>query len=406
VTEGRKKLVTLVFVLIAIFSYYLIVTLPPAEQYKGWVAREGDEVEYYVEAELNSGSTYVASLLGDYGLSSGSTLAVRATKVPTDVNVSAIAGYLLTLNGIVQVEQRTGQEWVHRNSSLPFFLPVGYWESIEETLGEQMDVTIEQEWWGEMSLTASHSSSELGNVGLFLAWEITDGVLQGMTINASAPDGWDFVRLALSGQRLAYETDLNWLSRSIGRNLISLLLIVGALGPFVLIGLLWKLEVRARLTTPLTGTLAERLEIYGREYLFVWSLGVLISALSGIIAIQFIEESISPVIQSYLLSFLLGTLVSLYRARRIDSTPAPLEVIQYCVTCVAASISGLFIVNPGEVADPIAYALPLVLMVGMMAILFLMHPLRAIRSRIELESDELVDASNNENDDYPNEYSL
>ncbi|MFW9847379.1 MAG: hypothetical protein ACFFD6_11565, partial [Candidatus Thorarchaeota archaeon] len=299
-----------------------------------------------------------------------------------------------------------GQNWISRNTSLPFFLPVGYWDSIEQILNQSIDVTMEEEWWGEMTLTASYSSLELGSIGLLLAWELKDGVLQGMTINASAYDGWDFVRLALSGQHLAYETDLDWIGRSLGLNVISLILIAGAYGPTILIGILWKSEIRSVLTKPLEGTLEERLEAYGREYLFLWSIGVLISAFSGAFASQFTGESISPVIQSYLLSILLGTLVSLYRARRIDSTPAPLEVIQYCVTCVAATISGLFIINPGEVADPIAYALPLVLMVGMMAILFLMHPLRAIRSRIELESDELVDASTNDNDDYPNEYSL
>ncbi|MFW9845282.1 MAG: hypothetical protein ACFFD6_00925, partial [Candidatus Thorarchaeota archaeon] len=90
VIAGPRKAVTLVLLIVTIVSFYLLATLPPADEYAGWVVREGDEVDYHVEADLNSGSTYVASLLDDYGVTSGSTLTVRAAGVPSDVNISSI----------------------------------------------------------------------------------------------------------------------------------------------------------------------------------------------------------------------------------------------------------------------------------------------------------------------------
>ncbi|MFX0106689.1 MAG: hypothetical protein ACFE7R_00215 [Candidatus Hodarchaeota archaeon] len=403
---GRKKQITLMLILVSVFSYYMYVTLPPVEQYMGWVVREGDEIRYSVTAEINSGTTYVANLLDDYGISSGSTLTIRAAEVPTNVNITAIAGALSNLSGIVQVEQKNGQEWITRNSSLPFFLPVGCWDSIEHALNQFMDVDLEKNWWGEIDLTAPYSSPELGSLGLFLAWELEDGVLQGMTINASTYDGWDFVRLALSYQNLAYETDWDLLSRSFGRNIIRLILTGGMLGPIFLFGLLWQSEIRSRLIKPLNGTLEERLETYGREYLLLWCFGAVVSAFAGIYGSQFTQESIFPVIQSYIFSFLLGTLVSLYRVRRIDHTTAPLEVIQYAVASATSTIIGVFIFSPFEVEGSFAYALPIVMFVGMMVLLIVMHPLRALRSKLRLEREEFEDASLDYNDGHPNEYSL
>ena len=245
--ESRKKAVTLVMIAIITVSFSIILIFPPAAQYEGWLIRQYDEVQYSVTAEINAGDTFVADILDEYGVTSGSIFRIRPAEIPSTVNISGICENLLEFTGVVPIEQQYGQDWVLRNSSLPFFLPTGYWDEIDEALNQAASINFVKEWWGEMTITASIDSAELDILEYMLAWERQDGVLQGMTINATSQDGWDFIRLAASSQRLAYEYDINYLLQSFNRNVPLRIFLFGTLCPFVVLTLLWRSKIKKRL---------------------------------------------------------------------------------------------------------------------------------------------------------------
>jgi len=377
---------------ISTVSYGIFFNPPSVAEYEGWLIRQYDEAQYSVTAEIRAGDTFVVDILNEYGIASGSSFRIRAAETPSTVNISEIGENLLEFTGVVPVEQLLGQDWVLRNSSLPFFLPTGYWDEIDEALNQTVGIDLEEEWWGEMTITTSIDSAELGVLEYFLAWERQDGVLQGMTINATSHDGWDFIRLSLSSQRLAYQMDIDYLLQSVNRYVPVLILLFGTFGPFFVLTFLWRSEIQKRLQKTLPGSLEDRLEEYSRVYLLLWATGLLVTAITSLRASQLAPESIVPVIGSYCLAILLGSFVSFYRLRNIEWNSKPVELIQYGVVSVAASVSGLFIFQPGEVATPLAYALPLVLILGALVLLVAMYPLRRLSLTTQseiVERDEI-----------------
>ncbi len=372
--EGYRIAFTLVLAAISIACSVMLVNFPEVPENEGWLIRQHDQVQYYVETELHAGDTYVADLLSDYGITSNSYFWIRAAETPSSLNITNIVENIANLQGVVPVEQQIGQNWVLRNSSLPFFLPTGYWDEIDELLNPH-GMFLKKEWWGEISLTTIINDVELGIFGLVIAWELSDGVLQGMTINATSHSGWDFVRLALSSQRLAYQTDLDYILRIAGRNIPFLLLFFGAFGPIVVILFIWRKGIENAVKKPLSGSLEDRLEEYGRDYLLFWSLGLAIVFVAGFIASQNMMESILPVIVSWCLGLFLASAISIYKIRNIQWGALPVELVQYTFVNVAASVAGMFVFTPGEVSSPIAYALPLAIIIAAFAILIVMYPL-------------------------------
>ncbi len=384
---------------ISIVSYSIFTNLPSVAEHEGWLIRQYDEVQYSVNAEIRAGDTFVADILNEYGIVSGSSFWIRAAETPSTVNISGICENLLEFIGVVPVEQQLGQDWVLRNSSLPFFLPTGYWDEIDEVLNQTVGIDLEEEWWGEMTITTSIDSAELGVLECFLAWEKENGILQGMTINATSHDGWDFIRLSLSGQRLAYQADIDYLLQSVNRNVPVLILLFGCFGPFFVLSFLWRAEIEKRLRKQLLGSLEDRLEEYGRVYLLLWTTGLLITAITSLRASQFSSESIVPMIESYCLAILLGSFVSFYKLRNIEWNSKPVELIQYGLVSMAAFVSGLFVFQPGEVATPLAYVLPLILILGALVLLVGMYPLRGLSSTTQseiVERDEISSMMENE----------
>ncbi|MGY5853710.1 MAG: hypothetical protein RTU92_09110 [Candidatus Thorarchaeota archaeon] len=391
--ERSKKAVTLVMITISIASYGIFFNLPPVTEYDGWLIRQYDEVQYSVTAEIHAGDTFVADILNEYGIASGSSFRIRAAETPSILNISGISENLLEFTGVVPVEQQLGQDWVLRNSSLPFFLPTGYWDEIDEALNQTVGIDLVEEWWGDMTITTSIDSTELGVLDYFLAWEREDGVLQGMTINATSHDGWDFIRLALSSQRLAYQTDIDYLLQSVNRNVPVLILLFGTFGSFFVLSFLWRSEIQKRLQKPLPGSLEDRLEEYSSVYLLLWTTGLLITAITSLWASQFTPESIVPVIGSYCFAILLSSFVSFYRLRNIEWNSKPVELIQYGFVSMAAFVSGLFIFQSGEVTTPLAYALPLVFILGALVPLVVMYPLRRLSLTTQSEIVERDESS-------------
>ena len=169
----------------------------------------------------------------------------------------------MNFTGVVQVEQQFDQDWILRNSSLPFFLPTGYWEEIDETLTQTTGINLVSEWWGEMTFSRSFNSAEFGSLGYFMAWERDDGVLQGMAINATSNNGWDFIRLALSSQTLAYETDINYYLESINRNASSNSFLLVTIGTVIVLLCLWLPNLQERQRKPIPEYLESEVEGYG-----------------------------------------------------------------------------------------------------------------------------------------------
>lgn len=260
--ENVKKVITIVLIVIAGVSFSLYTTLPSVE-YEGWLIRQNDEIQYSVTAEVNAGDTFVVDILNDYGITSGSSFKIRAAETPSIINISGICENLLKFTGVVQVEQQYGQDWILRNSSLPFFLPTGYWEEIDETLDQATSINLVREWWGEMTFSRSFVSAEFGSLGYFIAWERDDGVLQGMAINATSNNGWDFIRLSLSSQRLAYEIDINYLLESFSRNAFRNFFMFGTFGPFIVLVCLWRPNLQKRQQKPLPESLEDQRVGYG-----------------------------------------------------------------------------------------------------------------------------------------------
>ncbi|NHJ13659.1 MAG: hypothetical protein EAX95_08280 [Candidatus Thorarchaeota archaeon] len=376
-----KKALTLLLASVAIICCWAYFGLPAPTTYQGWMVRQYDEVQYNVESRINAGNTFVTEFLSHYGIESKTTLKIRVGETPSTTNITSIAEGIYTFTGMVAVERQVGQDWVPLESSLPFFLPVGYWSEIETGLNEFAPLNLKEEWWGEMTLAGSVSSEP--NLEFFMAWEFRDGVLQGLTFNATSSNRWDFVRLALSSQKLAYETNIDYIVQTMGGNAPRVLFMLGFLGPVCILPLVWHKEIGARVFTPLTGSVEEQLEEYGRSYLFLWSLGLLIAVITGLFGSLYVSESILPMFGSYLLAILLASGVLHYRIKRIEWDEKPSEIIQYAFASVTASISGLFIFAPGGVTTPLAYSLPLVMMLGTLVFLIVMHPLRNIRSRIK-----------------------
>ena len=243
--ENVKKVITIILIIIAGVSFSLYATLPSVE-YEGWLIRQNDEIQYSVTAEVNAGDTFVVDILNDYGITSGSSFKIRAAETPSIINISGICENLLKFSGVVQVEQQYGEDWILRNSSLPFFLPIGYWEEIDETLNQATSINLVWEWYGEVTFSRSYVSAEFGSLGYFMAWERDDGVLQGMAINATSYNGWDFIRLSLSSQELAYEMDIDYLMESFSRNAFRNFLMFGTLGPFIILVCLWRPNLQKR----------------------------------------------------------------------------------------------------------------------------------------------------------------
>lgn len=106
--ESLKKAITIVLIVIAVGSFSLYATLPSVE-YKGWLIRQNDEIQYSVTAEVNAGDTFVVDILNDYGITSGASLKIRAAETPSTINISGICENLLNFTGVVQVEQQYGQ---------------------------------------------------------------------------------------------------------------------------------------------------------------------------------------------------------------------------------------------------------------------------------------------------------
>ncbi|MGY5876523.1 MAG: hypothetical protein RTU30_12315 [Candidatus Thorarchaeota archaeon] len=398
--ERSKKAVTLVMITISTVSYGIFFNLPPVAEYEGWLISQYDEVQYSVTADIRAGDTFVADILNEYGIASGSSFRIRAAEIPSTMNISGIVENLLEFRGVVPVEQQLGQDWVLRNSSLPFFIPTGHWDEIDDELNQTVGIDLVKEWWGEMTITTSIDSAELGVLEYFLAWERQDGVLQGMTINATSHDGWDFIRLALSSQRLAYQTDFDYLLQSVNRNVPTLILLFGTFGSLFVLPFLWRSEIQKRLQKPLPGSLEDRLEEYSSDYLLLWTTGLLITAITSAMASQLISESIVPMIGSYCFAILLGSLVSLYKLRNIEWNFKSVELIQYAFVSMAGFVSGLFIFRSGEVVTPLAYALPLVSILGALVLLVVTYPLRRLSLTTQseiVERDEI--SSMMENDD-------
>ncbi|MGY5859132.1 MAG: hypothetical protein RTU63_07170 [Candidatus Thorarchaeota archaeon] len=260
--RSLKKVITIILIIIAGVSFSLYATLPSAE-YEGWLIRQNDEIQYSVTAEVNAGDTFVVDILNDYGITSGSSFKIRAAETPSTINISGICENLLKFTGVVQVEQQYGQDWILRNSSLPFFLPSGYWVEINETLDQVTSINLVQEWWGELTFSRSYISAEFGSLGYFMAWERDDGVLQGMAINATSNNGWDFIRLALSSQRLAYEMDINFFLDSFSRNASRNFFMLGAFGPFIVIACLWRSNLYKSQQKPLPESSEDQRVGYG-----------------------------------------------------------------------------------------------------------------------------------------------
>jgi len=260
--ENVRKVITIVLSVIAVVSFSFYVALPSIED-EGWLIRQNDEIQYSVTAEVNAGDTFVVDILNDYEISSGSSFKIRAAEIPSIINISGICENLLKFTGVVQVEQQYGEDWILRNSSLPFFLPVGYWEEIDETLDQATSINLVREWWGEMTFSRSYVSAEFGSLGYFMAWERDEGVLQGMAINATSYNGWDFIRLSLSSQRLAYEMDINYLQESFSRNAFRNFLMLGAIGPVIVIVCLWVPNLQRRQQKPIPESPEEQRYGYG-----------------------------------------------------------------------------------------------------------------------------------------------
>ena len=260
--ENVKKVITIVLIVIAGVSFSLYATLPSVE-YEGWLIRQNDEIQYSVTAEVNAGDTFVVDILNDYGITYDSSFKIRAAETPSIINISGISENLLKFIGVVQVEQQYGQDWILRNSSLPFFLPTGYWEEIDETLDQATSINLVREWWGEMTFSRSFVSAEFGSLGYFMAWERDDGVLQVMAINATSNNGWDFIRLSLSSQRLAYEIDINYLLESFSRNASRNFFMFGTFGPFIVLVCLWRPNLQKRQQKPLPESLEDQRVGYG-----------------------------------------------------------------------------------------------------------------------------------------------
>ncbi|MGY5879275.1 MAG: hypothetical protein RTV31_03445 [Candidatus Thorarchaeota archaeon] len=244
--ERHKKAVTLVLGVIAIVSFVAYVILPPIDEYEGWFIRQYDEVQYSVTAEINKGDTYVVDILDEYGITSGSYFKIRPTETPSATNTTEICENLLAFKGIIPIEQQQGQDWVLRNSSLPFFLPTGYWDEINETVNHAIGINLVFEWWGDMTITTSINSTEFGTLEYMLAWERLNGVLQGMTINATSQNGWDFIRLSLSSQRFAYDFDISYHLQRFSKDIPLQIFVFGTISPVFAVLVLWRLEIRER----------------------------------------------------------------------------------------------------------------------------------------------------------------
>lgn len=242
--ENHRKAITVFLLILVTASFVIYVISPPIDLYEGWLIRQNDEMQYEVTVDINAGDTFVADILDDYGIGSNTYFGIRVAETPSIINITEICVNLLNFSGVVQVEQQVGQEWVLRNSSLPFFLPTGYWDEINETLNQANGINLVLEWWGEMSITTSIDSQEFGVLDYFIDWEREDGVLQGMTMNATSDNGWDFIRLSLSSLHIGYWWDISYYLQILNRNVPLQILLFGSVVPLFILAILWRPEIR------------------------------------------------------------------------------------------------------------------------------------------------------------------
>ncbi|MCF2136136.1 MAG: hypothetical protein K9W43_02760 [Candidatus Thorarchaeota archaeon] len=374
---------------ISAVSFGILLSLPPIPNNHGWLIRQYDEVQYSVTRELHAGDTIVTKILNDYDIMNSAEFRVRPTDTPSTVNITAITEDILQLRGTVAVEQQYGNEWVLRNSSLPFFLPAGYWDDINSILNQTTGVALKNEWWGDMTITIPINSSELGVLECYFAWDKQNGVLQGMTINATSHGTWDFIRLSLSNERLAYETDINYILQAIEKRLPVATFSLGTVVPLLVPGFLWRVEIQERLHKPLQGSIEERLDEYGHTYLFLWMSGILITALASLVASQQIQESITPMYEAFGVAIALGIIVMVYKQRTIEEEPKPIEMMQYAFVSGGISVSVPILSDPENINSPFVYVIPLMFILTALVMLVGMYPLRGLRTTID---DEIMES--------------
>ena len=218
------------------------------ESNQEWLVQEGDIVEFEFSVIANgSAHTLVDRILLEYNYNELEQdawgyriLRVRATDVPTEINVTSIAEQVVSLSGPVQIEQELNGAWeARRDIVLPFFTPIGLWSNLTDEfrsllpVGASVDHT--RSWVGEHIYTLRWVSGGFWYYVMHV-WEESDGVLQATTVNVTSSDGeTDLFEIHLSGQQMSYETERLQIDNASIRNaVVGLLISVGVVSfPFV-----------------------------------------------------------------------------------------------------------------------------------------------------------------------------
>ncbi len=224
----RRKLILVISFVIWVVSIYSMVQFSneimqivngQAENEQKWMVQPGDIIGF--ETFINSNNTsnsIVDKIISEYKYDEcekdvwGDTIIrVRAKSIPTEINITKIAEQIINLSGPVQVEQEINRKWELKNITLPFFIPIGFWDNLtnefKKILPAGAIVNSSYSWVDEYSYTIQWTS---GNFSYYVwnVWEKKDGVLQATIMNVTDSNGnTDSLEMRLCILKMKYEYD-------------------------------------------------------------------------------------------------------------------------------------------------------------------------------------------------------
>ena len=210
---GKPRFLGLVIsvIFLIISACFIVTSLLNKQKYVGWYVSVGDELGYaIIESENSSLHTIVDEIYEEYKFSyleedsfGDEIFTIRIVHLPEQIVISSFVRAILDFNAPITVERIfEGQEFPIHNNTLPFAMPVGYWDEVIEEFNKSIIGLVNYSYeivdlTNEISFNITFVKSGL-TYSLWIVWDLHKGTLEAMIISIEGNNQHDYLHIALA----------------------------------------------------------------------------------------------------------------------------------------------------------------------------------------------------------------
>jgi len=210
---GKPRFLGLVIsvIFLIISACFIVTSLLNKQKYVGWYVSVGDELGYaIIESENSSLHTIVDEIYEEYKFSyleedsfGDEIFTIRIVHLPEQIVISSFVRAILDFNAPITVERIfEGHEFPIHNNTLPFAMPVGYWDEVIEEFNKSIIGLVNYSYeivdlTNEISFNITFVKSGL-TYSLWIVWDLHKGTLEAMIISIEGNNQHDYLHIALA----------------------------------------------------------------------------------------------------------------------------------------------------------------------------------------------------------------